>query len=124
LPSFIKFVNPIVTFDSPGYAQVAVYYLEIKVWDSYNSKVYPFTLTVKNDPPVFIQPAPVRIEAFSGVSTWYTFPIFQDPELQPCTVSIVTSPSFISISGGKLNIFSTNIADIMDHQVTVELKDT
>ena len=86
--------------------------------------MYPFTLTVKNDPPVFIQPAPVRIEAFSGVNTYYTFPTFQDPESQACTVSIVTAPSFVSISGGKLYIFSTNIADIKEHDVTIKLEDT
>ena len=68
-PTFITFADPIITFNSPGYAQIGVYNLEIKVWDSINSQVYPFTLTVKNDPPVFIQPAPVRIEAYSGVST-------------------------------------------------------
>jgi hypothetical protein len=86
--------------------------------------VYPFTLTVKNDPPVFIQPAPVRIEAFSGVNTQYKFPTYQDPELQPCTMSIVSAPSFVSISGGLLNIYSSNIADIMEHDVTIKLEDT
>jgi hypothetical protein len=101
-PSFITFLDPTVTFNSPGYAELAVYNLEIKGWDSSNSQVYPFTLTVKNDPPVFIQPAPVRIEAYSGVSTLYTLPTFQDPELQACTVSIVTAPTFISISGVNL----------------------
>ena len=70
-PSFITFLDPIVTYNSPGYPEIGVYSLEIKVWDSSNSQVYPFTLTVKNDPPVFTEPAPVRIEAFSGVNTLY-----------------------------------------------------
>ena len=69
LPAFITFADPEVTFDSPGYPQIGVHDLEIKVWDSINSQVYPFTLTVKNDPPVFIQPAPVRLEAYPGIST-------------------------------------------------------
>jgi hypothetical protein len=69
LPSFVTFANPILTFNSPGYAQIGVYNLEIKVGDSISSQVFPFTLTVKNDPPVFIQPPPVRIEAYSGVNT-------------------------------------------------------
>jgi len=86
--------------------------------------VYPFTLTVKNDPPVFIQPAPVRIEANSCVSTQYTLPTFQDPELQACTVSIVTGPSFVSILGGQLNIYSTNMAEIMEHDVTIKIEDS
>ena len=30
-PSFITYVAPIVTFNSPGYAQIADYNLEIKV---------------------------------------------------------------------------------------------
>jgi hypothetical protein len=51
-------------------------------------------------------------------------PYIQDPELQACTVSIVTPPSFVSISGGQLNIFSTNIADIMEHDVTIKVEDT
>jgi hypothetical protein len=54
LPAFITFTDPIVTFNSPGYAQIGVYDLEIKVWDSLNTQFYPFSLTVKNDPPVFI----------------------------------------------------------------------
>jgi hypothetical protein len=39
-------------------------------------------------------------------------------------VSIVTAPSFVSISGGMLNIYSTNIADIMEHDVIIKLEDT
>jgi hypothetical protein len=58
------------------------------------------------------------------VNTQYTLPTFQDPELQACTVSIVSAPSFVSISGGKINVFSTNIADIMEHDITIKLEDT
>jgi hypothetical protein len=80
-PAFITFADPVVTFNSLGYGEIGVYNLEIKVWDSVYSQVYPFTLTVKNDPPVFIQPAPARIEAYSSVSTYYSLPNYQDPEL-------------------------------------------
>jgi hypothetical protein len=69
LPSFITYAYPILTFNPTGYIQIGVYNLEIKAGDSSSNQVYPFTLTVKNDPPVFIQPPPVRIEAYSGVDT-------------------------------------------------------
>jgi hypothetical protein len=100
-----------------------VHKLEIKVWDSFNTLVYPFNLTVKNEPPVFTEPAPVRFEAISGVNTSFTFPAFQDPELQECNVSIVSGPPFISISGVQLIILSTNITDIKEHNVTIKLED-
>jgi hypothetical protein len=100
-----------------------VHFLEIKVWDSFNTLVFPFNLTVNNDPPVFTEPAPVRFEATSGVNTSFTFPAFKDPELQSCNVSIVTAPSFISISGTQIIIFSTNITDITEHNVTIKLED-
>lgn len=97
--------------------------LELKVWDSFNALVYPFNLTVKNEPPVFTEPAPVRFEVISGVNTSFTLPAFQDPEMQECNVSIVSSPPFISISGVQLIIFSTNIIDIKEHNVTIKLED-
>jgi hypothetical protein len=100
-----------------------VHNLEIKVWDSFNTLVFPFNLNVKNEPPVFTEPAPVRFEAISGVNTSFTFPAFRDPELQSCNVSIVTAPAFISISGVQLIIFSTYITDIKEHNVTIKLED-
>ena len=39
-------------------------------------------------------------------------------------MSIVAAPSFVTISGVNLQIYTTSIADVMEHYVTIKLEDT
>jgi len=65
---------------NPGYSELGNLLLDIIVSDSGSTQNNPFTLTIKNDPPVFIYPPPVRIEASVGIQNKYLLPKFADPE--------------------------------------------
>ena len=80
-PGFITFDQSAkVTIDSPGYGDIETWQLNIIVSDLTSTQTNPFTLTIKNDPPVFLDPPPVRIEANLGMSNSFTFPTIVDPE--------------------------------------------
>ena len=68
-PAFITIAKQIIIFESPDCAEIGIRDLETKVWDSIDSQVSLFNLTVKNEPRESIQTAQANVIALTGGMT-------------------------------------------------------